>query len=582
VIGVPPAFVLFAAALLLPFLPLAGRRVLTVAAPLLALPLMLALPEGESWIARTGPFELVWARSDALSRLFGLAFLFATAAIHLYGMQRRRTGEQAAGLLYAGGALAVVFAGDLLSMLFAWEVAAVASTLLVAARRTPAAVAAAQRYLMVHLGAGAILLVGVLLLGQTANGFAFDSLRGLGAGAWLVLAAFCVNAAVPPLHAWLPDAYPESTPAGSVLLATYTTKAAVYCLLRGFAGEEALAWVGAGMAVYGVVFAMLENDIRRLLSYHIVSQVGYMVCGIGIGTALALDGAAAHAVANVLYKGLLFMCAGALLHATGTTKLTELGGLLRSTRLTFAFYAVGALAISGVPPFNGFVSKGMLLVAAGEAHLGAIMLLLAFASVGTVLSVGLKLPYYAWIAGEPRATSHPVPAAMFAGMAMLALPCLLFGLAPGLLAALLPQHALGYHAYTVAHVFDVLLVGATSAAVFWLLRHRLRPHAALTLDFDWFYRRPAAVFVARVSQPLYRVYVRLGAAVFAGVEVLVEASRNPTAAFRFLLQGRGMGGLPSYDEVRQSPSVGAIVLWLLVVFAVAGASFLAVAGAGPG
>jgi multicomponent Na+:H+ antiporter subunit D len=575
-IGVPPAFVLLAAALLLPFLSLGLRRAATVAAPLLALPLMLALPEGSSWIASGGPFELVWARSDALSRIFGIVFLLAAFAAAVYGWRRDRLGEQLGGLVYVAGGLAVVFAGDLVTMLFAWEVTAVSSTVLIASGGRRASVAAAQRYLIVHVAGGGAMLVGILMVGAAQGSLAFGELGGLGTGAWLILVAFCLNAAVPPLHAWLPDAYPEATPSGSVLLSAFTTKAAVYCLLRGFPGEEALLWIGAVMAVYGVAFAVLENDIRRLLGYHIVSQVGYMVCGIGIGTALALNGAVAHAFCHILYKGLLFMGAGAMLQVTGTQKLTGLGGLARATPWTFAFYMVGALSISGLPLFNGFVSKSMIVAGAGEAHLGGVFLLLQLASVGTFLSVGLKLPYYAWFARPPRISPPEAPAPMLAGMAFLSLLCIGLGAMPGPLYAILPYEA-AYDPFTAAHVFETLLLTAATAAAFWWLRARLVPHDAMTLDFDWLYRRPAAVFVARVSAPLYGLYVGLGAAVREAVGIVVRASRNPTLLAPRLFRGEGLDGMPAYDENRQRQSVGSIVLWVLTVFCLAGFSFLAAA-----
>ena len=124
---------------------------------------------------------------------------------------------------------------------------------------------------------------------------------------------FCVNAAVIPLHAWLPDAYPEATVTGAVFMSAFTTKTAVYVLARGFAGFEILAIMGTLMTLYGVFYATIENNARRILSYHIVSQVGYMVAGIGVGTAMTVNGACAHAYAHILYKGLLFMGAGTLL-----------------------------------------------------------------------------------------------------------------------------------------------------------------------------------------------------------------------------------------------------------------------------
>ena len=165
---------------------------------------------------------------------------------------------------------------------------------------------------------------------------------------------FILNAAVPPLHAWLPDAYGEATFNGSVFMCAFTTKTAVYALCRGFAGMEILVPLGVIMALYGVVYAVLENDCRRLLAYHIISQVGYMVAGVGLGTAMAINGACAHAFAHILYKGLLFMGCGAVLHMTGESKFTELGGLWKKMPWTFVFTLIGGSVHLRFPALQRF------------------------------------------------------------------------------------------------------------------------------------------------------------------------------------------------------------------------------------
>src|SRR6266571_4192049 len=180
----------------------------------------------------------------------------------------------------------------------------IGSVFLVWLRGTPASTAAGFRYFLFHIFGGLFLLAGLLLRHAALGTFAFTAVAPEAARYfdYLILIGFLVNAAFAPLHAWLPDAYPEATVTGAVFMSAFTTKTAVYVLLRGFAGTEVLVWLGAAMAVYGVVYAVLENDARRLLAYHIISQVGYMVCGVGIGSALAANGATAHAFAHILYK----------------------------------------------------------------------------------------------------------------------------------------------------------------------------------------------------------------------------------------------------------------------------------------
>jgi multicomponent Na+:H+ antiporter subunit D len=304
----------------------------------------------------------------------------------------------------------------------------------------------------------------------------------------LILVAFLVNAAVPPLGAWLPDAYPEASATGAVFLTAFTTKSAVYALIRGFAGTELLVWLGAIMAVYGVVYAVLENDARRLLAYHIVSQVGYMVCGVGLGTELALNGTTAHAFSHILYKAVLFMGAGAVLEVTGRRKLNEMGGLYRTMPVTLCLYMIGAFAISAVPLFSGFVSKAMVVSAAGESHRAPIFLMLTLASAGTFLHTGLKLPYYMFFGKDRGLAAQEPPTNMLVGMGLGAAACIFIGVFPDLLYRHLP-FAVEYTPYTARHVLATLGLLSFTALGFFVLLDHLDPEPTISLDTDWLYRR---------------------------------------------------------------------------------------------
>ena len=297
-----------------------------------------------------------------------------------------------------------------------------------------------------------------------------------------------MNAAVPPLHASLPDAYPESSPAGSVFLSAFATKVAVYAIVRVFAGTEALVWAGTGMALYGVWFAVLENDVRRLLAYHIVSQVGYMVAGAGLGSPLALAGAAAHAFCHILYKGLLFMAAGTVVRATGRRRLTDLGGLGPAMRPTLLLYMVGALSISGAPLLSGFVSKALIVSAADEAGRWGVALLLGLASVGTFLSVGLKLPMLAFGGPDRGLRPAPGPGGGVRGdggdSGALRAPRYV---RLGLLYRLLPGGVI-YEPYTTEHTLMVLQLLLGTGIGFLLVQGRLHGPAMVTHDFDRAYQ----------------------------------------------------------------------------------------------
>jgi len=416
-----------------------------------------------------------------------------------------------------------------------------------------------MRYLLFHVFGGAVLLAGILLHAAETGSLLVERLAAGGSvGSWLILAGIAVNAAVVPLHAWLADAYPKATVTGAVFLSALTTKTAVYVLLRIFPGWEVLIYLGVLMALYGVVFAVLANDIREILAYHIISQVGYMVAGAGIGTEMAVNGAAAHAFCHILYKSLLFMGAGAVLHTTGKSKLTELGGLGKRQPLLLCLYMVGAFSISGFPLFNGFVSKSMVVAAAGAAHHDIVMLLLLLASVGTFLHTGLKLPYGTWF-GEDRGLSPAAPPRnMYLGMAGAAFFCILYGVAPGLLYGMLP-YAVHFVPYTFAHLVEISQGSIFTFLAFWIFRRQVAGEAGITLDVDWFYRRPAGwarkVFVDGTAD----AFGKVEAWTMEIVQGLSELSRNPMRLFAGSADAR-------FSADRYRPAMHGLILLVLAIF----------------
>jgi len=506
-----PGFLLIGGAWLLPLLRGQAKRIVMVLLPAAALVTCILMEPGTYGEVRFLGQELVFGRVDRLSLVFSYVFALLALLGMVYALHVDDDAQHVAALTYAGGALGVTFAGDLLSLFLFWELMAVSAALLVWLRRQPSAVAAGFRYLLIHVFGGLCLLGGIVLYWSQTGSLTFQDMSPYAGSAafGLILLAFLLNAAVPPLGAWLPDAYPEATATAAVFLTAFTTKSAIYALIRGFAGTEILVWWGAAMAVYGVVYAVLENDARRLLAYHIISQVGYMVCGVGIGTALALNGAAAHAFAHILYKGLLFMGAGAVLQVTGLRKLSDMGGLYKTMPLTFALYMVGAFAISAVPLFSGFVSKSMVVSSAGETHRAAIFLLLTLASAGTFLHTGLKLPYYMFFGTDRRLPSHEPPSNMLVAMGIAAAACVLIGVVPALLYAYLP-YPVDYAPYTARHITATLGLLAFTALGFFLLLKHLDPEPIITLDTDWFYRRGSSAVLAFSRGVLVRVEDRVG------------------------------------------------------------------------
>jgi multicomponent Na+:H+ antiporter subunit D len=500
---VHPGVVLIAGGLVLPLLRGMAKRWAMVLVPVIALADCFVMRPGTYGVVSFLGQDLIFGRVDRLSLVF--AFVFALMALigMVYALHVKDDAQHAAALTYAGSALGITFAGDLLSLFLFWELAAVSAACLVWLRRERTATNAGFRYLLVHVFGGLCLLAGIVAYWSETGSIRFDDMSPYaGSAAFaLILTAFLLNAAVPPLGAWLPDAYPEATVTGAVFMTAFTTKSAVYALVRGFAGTELLVWWGAAMAVYGVVYAVLENDARRLLAYHIISQVGYMVCGVGLGTELALNGTTAHAFSHILYKAVLFMGAGAVLQVTGLRKLSDMGGLYKTMPVTLGLYMIGAFAISAVPLFSGFVSKSMVVSAAGESHRAAVFLTLTLASAGTFLHTGLKLPYYMFFGSDRGIRAHEPPSNMLAAMAIGAAACIVIGVFPGLLYGYLP-YAIEYAPYTAQHVLATLgLLSFTALGFFVLLAH-LDPEPKISLDTDWLYRRVVPVATVRAYRVL--------------------------------------------------------------------------------
>jgi len=509
-----PAWPFLVGAALAGVAPGASRRIVLLLAPPLALTLAWTLPEGARVEATLLGQELVWVRADGLARPFALIFALFGGLGLLYGWSGSRR-VHAAGLAATGAALGIALAGDWVTFYLAWEGLAVASFVLVTDGKGARAETAASRYLVMHVIGGVCLLAGIAWHRGAGGGALVGEPASVGAFI-LILLAFAINAAMPPLHAWLTDAYPESSPAGAALLSAFATKAAVYALARVFPGVELLVWVGVVMALYGVVFAVLENDIRRLLGYHIVSQVGYMVTGVGLGTPLAVNGAVAHAFCHILYKGLLFMGAGAVIQATGRRRLTELGGLAGTMPATFGLYMIGALSISGAPLLNGFVSKSLVVTAAEQSHREVIVALLTLASVGTFLSVGLKLPFFTFGGGARGAMVTRVPRMMLLAMGLTAALCVLTGVAPGIVYRLLP-FATAYEPYTMDHVLAALQLLVGTAVGFTLLVSRLESKPRMTLDADRAYQAVGRWVVDGLGRQVARAADRLEAAAIEAV-----------------------------------------------------------------
>ena len=520
-----PSLILIFGALLLPLVPARLKKFYLVLVPCLLFARILSLPNlaaGQQLLFGHVQFldwELVFGRVDRLSQVFGYIMSLMCILGTLYGMHVKENTQHIAAWIYVAGSIGAIYAGDFITLFLFWELMAFSSVFLIWFRRRPESLGAGLRYLLVHVAGGLALLAGMVMHCRATGSWAFNQLDVAHptVAIYLIMIGFILNAAVPPLHAWLPDAYGEATFNGSVFMCAFTTKTAVYALCRGLAGMEILVPLGVIMALYGVVYAVLENDCRRLLAYHIISQVGYMVAGVGLGTEMAINGACAHAFAHILYKGLLFMGCGAVLHMTGESKFTELGGLWKKMPWTFVFTLIGGLSISAFPFFSGFVSKAMIVSAGFEEHKLWVGFLLLLASAGTFLHTGLKVPYFIWFGkNKPRAevwnrAAEP-PWNMNAAMIIASVLCIFIGCYTPYLYKMLPfpEEAMKYNPYSAYHVSETLQILLFTGLGFFLLLKKLVPEPKISFDMDWFYRMGGQAFMTFARKPVQTVDTFVG------------------------------------------------------------------------
>jgi len=548
----PPGLVLIIGALLLPIIGQRLRPLLTLGLPLLTLYLVWSLPNGTFSTFSMLDYNLAFIQSDSLSRLFATVFSIMTFGGSLFALKQKRVLELVSVFVYAGSAIGVVFAGDLISLFIFWEIMAVASTLVVLSAGGKRSYQISMRYFLVHVFGGTLLLIGILSYIVDTGSTAFTAMEPNTFGTIFILMGFLINAAAPPLSAWLSDAYPEASFSGAVFLSAFTTKAAVYVLLRGFPGSEVLIFIGVFMIFYGIIYALLENDMRRILAYSIVNQVGFMVTGVGIGTEMALNGVAAHAFTHIIYKGLLLMSAGSVLYMTGRRKCTDLGGLFQSMPLTAVCSIIGALSISSFPLTSGFISKSMISQAAADESLTLVWFMLMAASAGVFLHAGIKFPWFVFFQKDSGLRPSDPPWSMRLAMILFAIICIGLGIWPEYLYAMLP-YEVTYVPYTVTHVVQMLQLLLSSGFAFFIMLPLMKRTLTITLDFDWTYRRFFLLVLRRVFAIIWKVDEALRRLILSKLD----------SGLTYLAQKNvGASSLLSRDH-----PAGSMVLWVTVILA---------------
>jgi multicomponent Na+:H+ antiporter subunit D len=545
-----PALILILGALTLPMFRGWSRHIVTLALPLVTLAAIWQVGDGVQVTAAFLDYELELVQGSNLSRLFATIFAIMAFAGGLFALNRGNVLEMVAAFAYAGSAIGVALAGDLVSVFIFWELMAVGSTIVVWSARTEASARAAMRYALIHLFGGVVLMVGVIAYAQQTGSIDFVAMKADSFATWAILIGFLINTGAPPLSAWLPDAYPEASWSGTVFLSAFTTKTAVYVLLVGFAGTDLLIWVGLYMIFYGIIYALLENDMRRILAYSIINQVGFMVVAAGIGSEMAINGAAAHAFTHIIYKALLLMSAGSVMYMTGgKRKCTELGGLFQSMPFTAIAGIIGALAISSVPWTSGFVSKSMTSQAAFDEGMAFTWFSLVAASAGVFLHAGIKFPWFVFFQKDSGLRPKDPPWNMKAAMGLFAFLCIWLGVQPGPLYALLP-YPTDFEPYTQAHVYEMLQLLLYSGLAFFVLLGLMKRTMTITLDFDWFYRKLAvklAVKATRATAAFVTMFCIVKDKLISTTITLITEHHNPRGVL-----------------ARTTPA-GEMVFWMVVV-----------------
>lgn len=483
-----PALWMVLGALLIPLTRGHLRSAVLLFIPLLTLWSVWQVSDGVQGTMKFLEYTIEPVEGSPLRRLFATVFSLMAFLGGLFAYRTAKWSELAAAYAYAAGAIGVCFAGDLITLFLYWELMAIFSTVLVWSGGTPEAKAAGIRYAIMHLLGGVVLKVGIEGVVVSTGSVQIQPMLAVDFNTWMILIGILINAAAPPVSAWLSDAYPESSATGAVFLSAFTTKTAVLALLLLFPGEPILIWVGLYMVMYGIIYALLENDARRILAYSIVNQVGFMVCAIGIGTEMALNGAAAHAFAHIIYKALLFMSAGVVLYRTGLTRCTDLGGLFRTMPFTMVCAIIGALSISSFPLTSGFTTKTMISQAAADEGLMMVYMLLAAASAGVFLHAGIKFPWFVFFQKDSGLRPKDAPWNMGLAMGGCAFICILLGVAPGLLYQFLP-YPVEYSPYSGAKVVFYLQLLLFSGLAFFLLLPLMKRTETISIDTDWLWRR---------------------------------------------------------------------------------------------
>lgn len=544
-----------------------ARGIVTIGGPLLGL-VALIFHQAQGIPLSTVDFmdlTLVLYQVERVSIVFGTAFLIAALIHSIYALHEEDPVQDAASLVFAGAATSAVFAGDLMVLFIFWEIATLAAALLIFRAGTDDAYKAALRFLGIQILGGIFLLEGVIFMLKDYGDVGFRVLEIEGKGAWFLLLGIGVKAAFPVVHTWFQDTVSKATVTGAITLSIFTTMLAVYALLRVFPGADLLIAIGAVMAIFPVVIAVLVDDLRRVMAYVVTAQLGLMICGIGVGSDLALNGVTAYAFCHIFFTILIFMVLGIVKRRTGTTNASELGGLYRTMPVTTGFCLVAVLSVIGMPLFSGFVGQAMILNAiAGNADIWVWGAMLVSAAAIAFLA-GVRVPVSTFFGADAGKRPEDAPFNMVLAMGIAAATCVWVGVpvlgGTGFLFEFLPSEVaassyLERGLWTSGNVLTQLQLISFAVVAFALMSffgRAPKTHSGTVLDVDWVWRKPGFETVVWLGA----VYSKIGPATTSALKSL---SRKVYDSIENTFSPQG--------ELSRGPLSSGMAVWTSVMLAV--------------
>ena len=528
------------------------QKAVMLAVPIISFGNFYFLPENYHLVYQLYDLNLQVVNSDKLARLFGILFHLATLIGVIFALKIKDTIQHTSALVYAACAIGAIYAGDWITLFLFWEGMALSSVFLIWARRNESSYRSGIRYLIMQVLSGVLLLSGALLLLKGGMPAAITDLslqdefnRYTTIGTWLIFLTFGIKAGFPLVHTWITDSYAQATATGSVFLTAFTSKVAIFMFIKVFSGESILIPIGLTMACFPIFLLIFENDLRKVLTYSIINQIGFMLCGIGIGTEIAINGVAATAFNHVIYKGLLMMSMGAVLYRVGHVQSSDLGGLYRSMPFTTSFCVIGAAAMSAVPFFNGFVSKAVVLGELLHEKQTVAWAILLSASVGIFYHVAIKVPFFAFFHRPSNKQIQEAPKSMLVAMGLSAVLCLYIGINPQWLYQMLP-YTMEYSPYDATHILTQFQLLFFAGLVFIILYRKgwhSNPKKTTALDIDWFYRKGFPWLYQSISRNMIFAYDSITTLFSSFAAKKLEYIKKASGPFGILSRGWGANNM---------------------------------------